>query len=197
MPARLPAVHEGNLTYAGGVGRHGLLPLRGLPRDPVGRAPQSVRGRWLGHSWVHPGVATAAGKSESRRVVLPAAAVTGDLVGGEVAVFDLDSGTATLCRQPDLQRAGAGWKPVRAGISPADDEPVGRLEFEKPPADGRALHVDGEAATGRGFEQSVVAHPADDRFGVGEVFVHAARRRVDVDRCADEVSFQRRTPRRA
>jgi len=58
---------------------------------------------------------------------------------------------------------------------------VGRVELDVVPADRDTIDVQGELAAGPGVEDRIVAHPADNRLGLGEEGIYHARRCRDLD----------------
>src|SRR6516165_508672 len=147
------------------------------------------------HARIRTRVAAGGGYREAAEVVCPAAGVSGPLLDRQVAVLKLDPGTAAFGGEPDLHRAGPGRQPVRAGVAPADQQAVRRVEAQEAAADRRTLDVYREPAARLGLEQGVLAHPGDDRRGPGEILVDPLRRRVDVHGGDDRFSRHRRTLR--
>src|SRR5262249_8684874 len=152
-------------------------------------------GPGVGHARVWTRVAAGCGHREAAEVVCPAADVPGPLLGRQVTVLKLDPGTAAFGGEPDLDRAGPGRQPARAGVAPADQQAARRVEAQEAAADRRTLDVYREPAARLGLEQGVLAHPGDDRRRPGEVLVDPLRRRLDVHGGDDRFSHHRRTLR--
>src|SRR5690349_24891177 len=145
----------------------------------VAAGPFAGLRRHLPHAGVRASL-TGTGGGEPGQVVSPAGSVPGLLGGWQLAVLKVDTGAGAVGGEPDLDNAGAGRQPFRAGVAPADDEPTRRLEAKETAADRRSLDVDGELPTWLRFEKGVLPHPPHDGVGLGEVFPDSFGRGVNV-----------------
>ena len=84
----------------------------------------------------------------------PAADVTVDLLVREIAMFDFDTRAIAFRDQPYLDAARTWGQVLGAGVAPADEEPVRRVELEVAAAHRRAAYVEGEASVGSGSSRA-------------------------------------------
>jgi hypothetical protein len=150
------------------------------------------------HAGVWTRIASRRGDLEPIEIVNPAHAMCRTFCEWEAAVLKVNPSPPAVWGQTELDRGGAGWQVVGAGVAPADDHPVWRFEVQVAATYWGAFDIEMEPATGFGFEQCVVTHPGEHCLWFDEVLIHALGWRVDVYGRDDRVSGHAfRPPRRA
>src|SRR5215467_6362384 len=124
----------------------------------------------------------------------PAKRVPPDLAFGQAVMDNVDARTAVLGSEENLERTGGGGESAGATPAPCDHQPARAIDLDIPSLDATVSEVEREFSARSRIQHCAVAHPSDDRFGLGEIVEDQSRLCGDEDRVAIGLTGHGATP---
>src|SRR6185437_16528198 len=122
--------------------------------------------------WVRTRICSRYGGGQAGQEVVPAGGVHAQLAVRKIPVNEPQTGAASGRRKRELDRGRTRRHVGAASDTPADHDPVRRLDLQVLPPDRDTVDVDGECTTRLRLESGVLAHPADHGGRIGQVPEH-------------------------
>src|SRR6516164_4545148 len=130
------------------------------------------------------GLAAGPEDLQAREVMTPTERMPADLAFGQAVMDNVDARTAVLWSEENLERAGGGRKIAGATPAPCNHQPARAIDLDVPSLDATVSEVEREFSARSRIQHCAVAHPSDDRFGLGEIVEDQDRLCGDEDRVA-------------